>query len=158
MDMKEIGACGILVVGGAAYGISQFGLNDVLSEDLRHFGEVSAQERPAYMEQVVDEFKENFDMYTTESETYVYVGSSNFMTAPASGKFVEIVTQDEPVPAEEIKGIKASMVEMNFCAQDEMTMFTDQGWIYSFTMQDSRGTSIFSIKCKPVPIGLKQSS
>ncbi|NNC36237.1 MAG: hypothetical protein HKO02_02175 [Hyphomonadaceae bacterium] len=158
MDIKEIGACGVVVIGGAVYGISQYGLNDVLSEEIRHISEVSVQDRPAYMERIVGEFAEAFETYYIETETYAYVGISKFTTAPGSGTFVETVTQDEPVPKKEIKGLKASMNEMDFCNQEEMTMFTNGGWTYSFTMQDSKGSRVFAVDCKPVLSKLRGTS
>jgi len=87
MDIKEWGAGGVIVVGGAVYGFTQMGLNDVLSDDLRHITEVSQQERPAYMDSVVAEFAEAFQVYQVETETYAYAGISNFSAAPASGTF-----------------------------------------------------------------------
>lgn len=152
MDMKEIGACGVFVVGGAVYGISQFGLNDVLSEDLVHISEVSRQERPAYMDKVVAEFDTAFDTYGVQSESYTFVGVSHFSTAPSSGTFTEVVRQDEVVPRKEIKGLRDIMAENDFCAQDEMTMFTNNGWTYSFSMTDSKGQKIFAVNCAPLKL------
>ena len=87
MDIKEIGACGVFVVGGAVYGISQFGLNDVLSEDLKHITEVTREDRPDYMDSIVVEFKNNLSSYGVETESYTFVGPSNFSTLPANGVF-----------------------------------------------------------------------
>jgi len=158
MDIKEAGAVGVFVVGGAVYGISQYGLNDVLSEEMRPIAEVSLQERPAYMEQVTAEFKEAFDSYGLETETYTYVGLSAFSTSPSTGTFVEVVTQDSPVPPKEIKGLKEVMDASMFCDQDEMTMFTDKGWGYSFTMQDSNKRTVYAIECKPLSLKLRPVS
>ena len=158
MDIKEWGATGVLVVGGAVYGISQYGLNDVMSEDLRHISEVSAQERPAYMDGVVAEFREAFDSYAVETETYIFVGMSEFSTAPVDGGFIEVVTQEEPVPYEEIKGIAAQMEVNGFCAQDEMTMFTSKGWTYRFSMKDSKNRQVYAIVCEPVHARLRGTS
>lgn len=147
MEIKEK-IIGALFVGGAAYGVSQYGLNDVLSEDMRHITSISAEERPAYMEQVVTEFTQAFSTYSIESETYLYEGFSKFTTSPADGTFVEIVTQDSPVPQKEISGLRTEMDNMNFCAQAEMTMFTENGWTYRFSMQDKNGQRVFSIVCQ----------
>lgn len=152
MDIKEIGACGVFVVGGAVYGVSQFGLNDVLSEDLVHISEISRQERPAYMDKVVAEFDDAFEMYGVQTETYTFVGASHFSTAPSSGTFTEIVRQDTAVPRKEIKALRDVMAENDFCAQNEMTMFTENGWTYSFSMKDSKGQKIFAVNCAPVKL------
>ena len=152
MDIKEIGACGVFVVGGTIYGVSQFGLNDVLSEDLVHISEISRQERPAYMDKVVAEFDDAFETYGVQTETYTFVGTSHFSTAPASGTFTEVVRQDTAVPRKEIKALRAVMEESDFCAQDEMTMFTENGWTYSFSLKDSKGQKLFKINCTPLKL------
>jgi len=149
MNIKEIGTCGFFVIGGAVYGVTQLGLNDALSEDLRPFAEVSHEERPAYMDQVTAEFGEAFDSYVVQTETYVYAGLSEFTTAPGSGTFLEVVRQDEPVPQEEIQGLRDFMNAADFCGQDEMTMFTENGWTYSFSMRDSNGRDVYSVVCSP---------
>lgn len=152
MDIKEIGACGVFVVGGVVYGVSQYGLNDVLSEELVHISEVSRQERPAYMDKVVAEFDTAFDNYGVETESYTFVGESHFSTAPSSGTFTEVVRQDTAVPKKEIKALRAVMVEGDFCAQEEMTMFTEKGWTYSFSMTDTKGQKIFAVNCAPLKL------
>ena len=149
MELKEIGGVTVLVIGGAVYGISQYGLNDVLSEELRHISTVSATERPAYMLDVVEEFSEAFQIYSVETETYLYVGYSDFKTSPATGTFVEFIRSEEPVPQAEIKGIQTAMDKDSFCEQAEMKMFTDQGWAYRFSMADSTGRQIFTAHCRP---------
>jgi len=148
MDIKEWGLGGVVLVGGAMYGISQFGLNDVLSEDLSYISDVTRQERPAYMASIVSEFSEAFETYSVESETYIFVGQSKFSTSPSNGTFVEVVTQEKPVPSEEVKGLKSAMHTADFCAQEEMTMFTEKGWSYRFKMKDSKGRQIFAITCR----------
>ena len=148
MEIKEWGV-GALFVGGAAYGIAQYGLNDVLSEDLKHITEVTLEQRPAYMDQVVAEFTEAFATYGVQTETYMYEGFSNFTTSPRDGAFVEVVRQDSPVPQKEISGIRAVLEEADFCQQDEMTMFTENGWTYRFFMEDSQGRRVYSVVCLP---------
>ena len=149
MEIKEIGGVAVVVVGGAVFGISQMGLNDVLSEDLRPLAEVSMQERPAYMSGIVNEFSEVFDTYFIETESYTYVGQSKFTTAPSSGTFMEVVRQNEAVPKKEMKKLTNFMKESNFCEQDEMTMFTDKGWTYRFRMVDGKGNQVYAVICRP---------
>jgi len=159
MDLKEFGSAGVLVIGGAVYGISQYGLNDVLSEELRHISEVSAQERPAYMNTVIAEFDEAFDAYGVETSTgYTFAGLSEFSTLSGSGTFVETVTQDSPVPPEEMKAVKKTMEDAGFCEQDEMTMFTDNGWKYRFSMKDSNGRKVYAVVCEPLASKLRGMS
>lgn len=147
MDLKEIGICGVVVVGGTVYGISQGGLGDALSEDLRAYHEVSQAERPEYMQSVVDEFDETFDTYIIETENFTYVGHSVFSAKPAQGVFDEVVSHEEKIPRDALKDIKAQMKPDAFCAQDEMVMFTDKGWNYRFKLKDDRGRIIATVIC-----------
>ena len=148
MDIKEIGATGVVVIGGAVYGLTQLGLNDVLSEDMKHISEVSLADRPEYMESITTEFAENFGAYSVDTGTYVYAGLSEFSSKPNKGQFVELVVQDTPVPKKEMKKMKQKLEHNAFCAQAEMTMFTDKGWNYKFTLKDSTGLKIADIHCK----------
>lgn len=67
--------------------------------------------------------------------------------------FVEVVKQDTPVPRKEVKLIREKMEASDFCNQDEMTMFTEKGWTYRFSMKDSQGANVFAVVCKPnVPV------
>lgn len=149
MDIKEIGVCGVVVVGGAIYGISQVGLGEALSEELRPFHEVPAAERADYMQQVVDEFSGHFDTYFIQTPSYDYMGHSTFSSQPLRGLFDEVVSQDETVPREELPAIKAQLKPDLFCAQDEMTMFTDKGWQYRFKLKDGNGRLIATVICHP---------
>ena len=158
MDLKQWGIGGAVVCGGAALGFSQFGLNDVLSADLLPIDQVEYVDRAAYMQTIASEFAENFDTYGVESDTYYFEGTSHFSTSPSNGTFVELVRQDDAVPEAEIKGLYQAMVEMDFCGQDEMTMFTENGWTYSFTMQDSNKREIYAVICRPTSLSLKGPS
>ena len=148
MDIKEIGTCAVVVIGGIAYGVSSGGLKDALSDDVRHVTEVSNDERPDYMNDVVLQFSETFTNYIVQSESYDYVGISKFSATPSRAMFVEVVTPEERVPEEEIAGIKAQ-TEFEFCEQDEMKMFTDKGWSYSFSLTDGTSRRIFKTICSP---------
>jgi len=148
MDIKELGAGGFIIIGGAVFGLTQMGLNDVLSEDLKHISEISQAERPDYMDTITAEFAENFGAYSVDTGTYVYAGLSRFSSEPSRGRFVELVTQDTAVPKNEIKKLHAQLEAKTFCEQDEMTMFTNQGWSYKFTLKDSTGRKIADIHCE----------
>jgi len=149
MDIKEIGICGVVVVGGAIYGISQVGLGEALSEELRAYHEVPAAERAEYMQTVVNEFSGHFDTYFIQTPTYVYMGHSTFSSQPLRGLFDEVVSQEETVPRGELPAIKAQLSQGVFCAQDEMTMFTDKGWQYRFKLKDGNGRLIATVICNP---------
>jgi len=149
MDIKEIGACSFVVIGGTVFGVSQMGLGAALSEDLKPYHEVTNQEREAYMNSVVGEFRETFETYLVQTETYNYIGQSKFSIDPTRGLFVEVVSQDEKVPNEELGKVKAQVTQDTFCAQEEMTMFTDNGWNYSFTLKHAKTRKITTVICQP---------
>jgi len=45
MDLKEIGIGGVVVIGGAIYGISEYGLSDVLTDEIKYVHEIPMEER-----------------------------------------------------------------------------------------------------------------
>ena len=149
MDLKEMGVCGVVVIGGAVYGISQVGLGDALSEDLRAYHEVPAEERAIYMQSVVAEFSDAFDTYMIETETYNYVGQSTFSSQPLRGLFDEVVSQKETIPKKDLPAIKERLTQHSFCSQDEMMMFTNKGWNYRFKLKDGSGRTVTTIICQP---------
>jgi len=102
-----------------------------------------------YMNDIVATFSQSFDAYIVQIETYDYVGHSKFSASPSNAMFVEVVASDEPVPTDAIGGLNQRL-EAGFCAQEEMTMFTENGWNYNFTLQDSTGRRIFTTVCHGV--------
>lgn len=148
MDLKDYGIGAVVVIGGVVYGISSGGLQDALTSEMRNVTEVTYEDRAEYMDEIVVEFADMFETYIVQTETYDYVGYSAFSTAPSQAMFVEVVTSDEPVPNAEFRDVRAN-VEYMFCEQDEMRMFTDKGWSYSFTMKDGDGRDIFDTVCRP---------
>ena len=145
MDIKELATGGVVVVGGVIYGISQIGLGEALSEEIRPISEVSYEERPAYMDKIVGEFAETFSSYIIETENYTYVGYSNFSASPINATFVEVVNQDGTASEKEMNDVKVWMEASNFCTQDEMTMFTENGWSYHFSITDSNERQVFAL-------------
>ncbi len=148
MDIKEYAIGGAVVIGGVVYGVSQGGLGDALTEDVKHISTISEQERSAYMGGIVQSFTENFSTYIVQTETYDYVGLSTFSAKAADGMFVEVVKSQESTSAAEIEAVKAEMKATDFCEQAEMTLFTDKGWQYRFMLQDHKGHRIYQITCQ----------
>ena len=149
MDLKEMGVCGVVVIGGAVYGISQVGLGDALSEDLRAYHEVPAEERAAYMQSVVAEFSDTFETYSVQTQTYEYTGYSTFSAQPIRGLFDEVVSREGSIPKKELPAIKEQLTQHSFCSQDEMMMFTNKGWNYRFKLKDGSGRTVTTIICQP---------
>ena len=148
MDIKEYAISGVVVIGGIAYGVSQGGLGDALTEDVKHISTVSQEERDTYMGGIVETFAENFAIYMVPTETYGYVGDSKFSFKADDGMFVEVVKSQEDTTDANIKSVKDKMKANDFCAQEEMTLFTDKGWQYRFMMQDHKGNRFYQITCQ----------
>lgn len=149
MDIKEAGVCGVIVVGGAVFGIAQGGLGDALSDDIKPYYEVSQEDRAEYMDSIVSQFTETFDTYFVQTESYTYAGQSTFSTQPSHGLFNEVVRQEEKIPSNEIAEIKARMDPEGFCGQDEMLLFTEKGWQYRFTLKHGNNQTVAMIVCHP---------
>jgi len=47
-----------------------------------------------------------------------------------------------------VKAVQAKIKSTDFCAQDEMTLFTDKGLQYRFMLQDYKGNRIYQITCQ----------
>ena len=157
LGIKEAGAA-VVVIAGVAYGVSSGGLKDALSSDIKHVSEVTYEERADYMDGLVGEFSAAFDTYIVQTETYDYVGQSKFSASPTKATFVEVVAPEDAVPTGEFAGIKARMGEASFCATEEMTMFTENGWNYKFTLQDGRGRGLYTVTCQgQLPGGKNQA-
>lgn len=148
MDIKEYAISGVVVIGGIAYGVSQGGLGDALTEDVKDISMVSQEERAAYMGGIVETFSENFAIYIVETDTYNYVGDSKFSFKADEGMFVEVVKSQEDTTDANIKSVKDKMKTNDFCEQDEMTLFTDKGWQYRFMLQDYKGNRFYQITCQ----------
>ena len=148
MDIKEYAISGVVVIGGIAYGVSQGGLGDALTEDVKHISTVSQEERDTYMGGIVEAFAENFAIYMVPTETYGYVGDSKFSFKADDGMFVEVVKSQEDMTDANVKAVQAKIKSTDFCAQDEMTLFTDKGWQYRFMLQDYKGNRIYQITCQ----------
>lgn len=148
MDIKEYACGSIVVIGGIAYGVSQGGLGDALTEDVKNISAVSYEDRPAYMEGIVEDFSENFLIYMVQTESYDYVGNSSFSYIAEDGTFTEVVTSQEALSQDNVNVVKAELKASDFCEQQEMTMFTDKGWQYRFIMNDEKGNRFYQVTCQ----------
>ena len=155
MDIKEIGGGAVVIIGGVAYTLGG-GLGDALDADVKYISEVSYDERGAYMDGIVVQFSESFSSYIVQTETYDYVGTSKFNYATESGTFLEVVTSEEAVDTKDKNAVQAQMDKGDFCAQDEMTLFTDKGWNYRFQMTDDQGKLVYKITCQAADTGVPE--
>ena len=158
MEIKEWLVGGGFVVGGIVYGASQVSFSDVLSEDLRHFSEVSIEERPAYMDSVVKDLADNFDVFAVPvSEEIAYVGTADFKSAPKYGAFKTILTHTEQVPNKHVKLVASVVKQFNICEEEDAKMFTNQGWTYELSVKNLNGSHIYSVNCTPSTPKLRTS-
>ena len=158
MDIKEIGAGAVVVIGGVAYTMSQGGLADALTEDVKHISDISYEDRSAYMTTIVDDFSENFSNYIIQSETFDFVGYSSFSASPQQGSFIEVVKSKETADNTQLRATKAKIEETDFCEQEEMTMLTDKGWSYHFSLENADGRNFYSVTCTGGVPNLRLSS
>ena len=150
MEIQEWLVGGAFVVGGVVYGASQVELRDVLSEELRHIEEVSQEEKPAYMDSVVQDFSDNFDGYAIPiSEDTAYISDANFEAKPSYGAFTNTLNLTEQAPKNDVKIIQNLIKQLNYCSLSEMTYFTDKGWTFQMQINNKNGSHISSINCVP---------
>lgn len=150
MEIQEWLVGGAFVVGGVVYGASEIDLGDVLSEDLRHIAEVSVEERPAYMNSVVEQFSDNFEGYAIAiSETTAYISDANFRAKPRYGAFTNTLNLTEQAPKQHVQLIQRLAAELDYCGLSEMTYFTDKGWTFEMYIKNKNGSQITAINCTP---------
>lgn len=158
MDIKEIGAGAVVVIGGVAYTFSQGGLADALSEDVKHISDIAYEERSVYMDGIVNSFSENFSNYIIQSETFDFVGYSKFSASPQQGIFIEVVNSEEKADNNQLRATKSKIEESDFCEQAEMILLTDKGWSYKFTLENADGRAFYSVTCTGDAPNLRLSS
>lgn len=147
MDIKEIGAGAVIVIGGIAYTVSEGGLADALTEDIKHISEVSLEDRPNYMAGIVEDFTETFGYYIVQTGDYDYLAAAKFKAVPSHARFETTAQAEETTDQANIDAVKREMESYNMCEQSDIVMFTDQGWNYKLTMKDAQGRRFYSITC-----------
>ncbi|WP_427450136.1 hypothetical protein [Litorimonas sp. WD9-15] len=151
MDLKEAGICGVVVIGGAIYGISEYGLSDVLTDDLKSVYDVPMTERHAYMTSVVDQFTEFYSGAIYGTDTYDFVGQLEYEIEPARATFVEVVESDIKIPLEEVKNIREYNTADWMCDHEDSRLFTDKGWTYVTELRNKGGLLMVTVTCSPPP-------
>lgn len=156
MDLKEIGIGGVVVIGGAIYGISEYGLSDVLKDEIKHVHEIPMEEREAYMSSVVTQFTEFYEGATYGTDDFDFVGSLKYDLNPKRTEFIEVVQSLHDVPKAEVKNLRKYYAGQWMCDFDDSTMFTDKGWSYTTKMKNKDGRIMVTISCKPeTALGLR---
>lgn len=149
MDIKEIGIGSVVVIGGAAYGISEYGLNDVLKEDLKYVAEVPVAEREAYMKSVTIQFTEFYNGAVYGTDSFNMAGDLTYELKPRKTAFVEVVQSHHEISPQNAAELKAYYSGTWYCEHEESLMFTDKGWTYTTKLKNLNGRTMVVISCKP---------
>lgn len=152
MDIKEAGIATVVVIGGAVIGISEYGLGDVMSDDLRPAAEVPMDERQAYMTGVAAEFTEFFNGAVYGTDSFSFSGTLNFEVEPRTATFEEVVQAEQSLNAKQVKELKAYHADDWMCETEDTLLFTDKGWTYTTTLKNQDGRLMLSVECAPTNI------
>lgn len=158
MSVKELCTGAVIVIGGVAYTVSEGGLADALSEDIKHIAEMTFEERPAYMAGIVDDFNETFSHFIVQTDNYDYLGLAKFKALAGQGLFEGVAQTEETTDQANIDAVRTQMEAGDFCEQDQMLMFTEKGWSYRFTMKDAQGRRFYTVTCSPDNLNLRGTS
>ena len=149
MDIKEIGIAGFVVIGGAVYGISEYGYSDVLKEDLKAVSEVSIDERETYMESVAVQFTEFYEGALYGTDNFTFAGDLNYELDPDRPAFIEVTTSHTQITPEEVKDLKSYNADKWMCQTEDTLLFTDKGWTYTTKLKNLDGRTMVIITCNP---------
>ena len=155
MDIKEIGITSVVLIGGAVVGVSQFGLSDVLKDDLLLVADVPMAERQAYMDSVTTEFTEFYDFAIHGTEDFNFSGPLIYQNDPKTARFTELVKADQELSKTQVKELYDYYSDGWFCDDEEMLMFTDKGWTYRTALKNKDGKHMVTVDCKPTNVGLR---
>jgi len=137
------------VIGGAIYGISEYGLGDVLKEDLKYVAEVPVAEREAYMLSVTEKFTEFYEGAVYGTDTFNMAGDLTYELKPRRTTFVEVVQSHHKLSNEQAKELKSYYSGNWLCEGEDSLLFTDKGWTYTTKLKNMDGRTMVVVTCKP---------
>ncbi len=149
MDMKEIGVGCVVVIGGAVYSISEYGLGDVLQDELKTVAEVPMQEREAYMQSVTLQFTEHFAGALYGTDDFTFAGDFKYELDTRTPSFVEVVQSFNELSKQQVKELKAYHSDNWMCDTDDTLLFTEKGWTYTTKLKNVDGRTMVVVTCKP---------
>ena len=149
MDIKEIGIGSVVVIGGAIYGISEYGLGDVLQDELKPAADVPMAERAAYMQSVTTQFTEFYEGALYGTDEFTFAGDFNYELDPQRPAFIEVVQSLNELSKEQVKDLKAYHADDWMCDLEDSLLFTDKGWTYTTKLKNVDGRTMVIITCKP---------
>lgn len=151
MDIKEIGVGTVVVLGGAIYGVSEYGLGDVLQDELKAVAEVPMAEREAYMQSVAVQFTEFYDGAIYGTDTFNFAGEFKYDLDPRRAAFTEVAQSTHELTKAHIKELKAYHADKHLCETEDSLLFTDKGWTYTTKLKNINGRTMVIVSCKPKP-------
>ena len=149
MDIKEIGMGTVVVIGGAIYGISEYGLGDVLKDELKAVAEVPMAEREAYMQSVTTQFTEFFEGALYGTDDFTFAGDFKYEIDTHRPAFIEVVKSHNELSKTQVKELKAYHADKWMCETEDTLLFTDKGWTYTTKLKNVDGRTMVIVTCKP---------
>jgi len=149
VSLKEIGMGSVVVIGGAIYGISEYGLGDVLQEELKPVSEVPTAERAAYMESVTTQFTEFYEGALYGTDDFTFAGEYTYELDTQRPAFIEVVQSFNELSKQQVKELKAYHSDNWMCDLEDSLLFTDKGWTYTTKMKNVDGRTMVIVTCTP---------
>ncbi len=157
MDIREVVLGGVVVIGGTVYGVSEYGLGDVLKDELKTVAEVPMAERGAYMESVAVQFTEFYEGAIQGTENFVFAGDLTYELEVNRAAFIEVVQSNTEITKAQVKDLKAYNADKWMCDTEDTLLFTDKGWTYTTKLKNLDGRTMVIVTCNPTNdnIGLR---
>ena len=149
MSLKEIGMGSVVVIGGAVYGISEYGLGDVLQDELKPVAEVPMAERAAYMQSVTLQFTEFYGGALYGTDEFTFAGDLKYELDPKRAAFIEVTQSLNELSKTQVKELKAYHADDWMCEEEDSLLFTDKGWTYTTKLKNVDGRTMVIVTCKP---------
>ena len=149
MGIKEIGTGTVVVIGGAIYGISEYGFGDVLQDELKTVAEVPMAERKAYMQTVADQFTEFYDGAVYGTENFNFATDLKYDLNPRRATFTQVSQSLNELSNDQVKELKAVHSDNWMCDTEDSLLFTDKGWTYKTKLKNLDGRLMVLVTCKP---------
>ena len=148
MDIKELGICGFVVIGGAIYGVSEYGLGDILEQDLKTVAEVPMDERATYMQSVTVQFTEFFSGALYGTDNFTFATDLKYEFDPRRAAFIQVSQSHTKITKDEVADLKRYNKDKWMCETDNILLFTDKGWTYTTKLKNMDGRTMVTITCK----------
>ena len=155
MSIKELGMGSVVVIGGAIYGISEYGLGDVLQEELKPVAEVPMAEREAYMQSVTTQFTEFYEGALYGTDDFTFAGDFKYEFDPKRAAFIEVTQSLNEISRQQVSELKAYHKDNWMCDTEDTLLFTDKGWTYTTKLKNVDGRTMVIVTCKPTHTGLR---